>query len=168
VRADAEHRKGSKQGWIGWFDRARYSERHLARAFTVGEDHDGMPGAGQRRPPAQPGRTARCRSQVVEAAGDTPRQRAIMVRQLIRAKPQGDQDLRIGAVRTALHECRRERHLDERERVPTLSQVRRMERSATEGTEHLPDGMLRRLREIADRRAVVKIEAADGLPGDQV
>jgi hypothetical protein len=155
VRTDAEHRKGSKQGWIGWFDLARYSERHLARAFTVGEDHKGVPRAGQRRPPAQSGRLTGRHSEIVEAACDPLLQGAIMVRQFIRTKAQRSQNLRIRTVRDALHQGGRERHLDESEWVPTLSQVRRTERSATEGTEHLPDGMLRRLREIANRRAVV-------------
>ncbi len=168
VRTDAEQRKGSKQGRIGWFDTARFSERHLARAFTVGEDHESVPGAGQRGPPAQSGGITGRRSTIVEAACDGLREGAIVVRQFVRTKAQRSKNLRIRTVRDALHQGGRERHLDERERVPTLSQVRRTERSATEGTEHLSNSMLRRLREIADRRAVVKIEAADGLPGNQV
>jgi parallel beta-helix repeat protein len=165
---DAEHREGSQQDGIGLLHGPRHSEPHLAGAFAIGEDHEGVPGAGQRRPPAQSGRAARCRSQLVHASREGLCQRAIMMRQLVRTQLQRGQHLRIGAVRDAIHQCARERHLDERERVPDLSQVRRTEGSAAEGSEHLADGMLRRLREVANRRAVLKIEAAHRLARDQV
>lgn len=104
----------------------------------------------------------------MEATPDGLRVGPIMVRQLVGTQLQGGEHLWVRTVGNAFHQCARERHLDERERVPALSQVRRTEGRTAEGSEHLANGVLRRFGEITNRRAIMKIEPSDALAGNQV
>lgn len=150
---DADGFRGLHQDGALQVERRRRPEGEVRGGEPVGKENEGVPFAEERRPPAEPAdarlvKGSGYRLGGPDVAGGCP----------IGLDAVSLQDLRVAQIRDPRPDARRERNLDERERLAELDQMARTNRASPVALDLLGHRMIARLGEV--QASPGKIEAA--------